>query len=87
MNMPRNGNEINITIQSDGTILDEFGPYFTVSAIDIPPHGRLIEADKIGLTNFEIILCQSDENRYKSALIMLLDKIEKTETIIPEDKE
>ena len=25
--------------------------------VEVPPHGRLIDADKIGLTNFEIILC------------------------------
>ena len=36
-----------------------------------------ISRDAIGLTDFEIILCQADENKYKSALVMLLDKIEK----------
>ena len=56
-------------------------------AITVPDHGRLIDAGKIGLTDFEIILCQADENRYKSALQMLLDKIEKMPTIIPADKE
>ena len=55
--------------------------------ISVPGHGRLIDADKIGLTDFEIILCQADENRYKSALQMLLEKIEKMPTIIPADKE
>ena len=36
-----------------------------------------ISRDAIGLTDFEIILCQADENKYKSLLVMLLDKIEK----------
>ena len=36
-----------------------------------------ISRESIGLTDFEIILCQADENKYKSALVMLLDKIEK----------
>ena len=36
-----------------------------------------ISRASIGLTDFEIILCQADENKYKSALVMLLDKIEK----------
>lgn len=54
--------------------------------IPVPDHGRLIDADKIGLTDFEIILCQSDENRYKSALQMLLEKIEKMPTIIPQTR-
>lgn len=36
-----------------------------------------IRREDIGLTDFEIILCQADENKYKSALVMLLEKIEK----------
>ena len=47
----------------------------------IPEHGRLIDADKIGLTNFEIILCQKG-NPFKNALEMLLEKIEKAPTVI-----
>ena len=39
--------------------------------------GDYISRDDIGLTDFEIILCQADENKYKNALVMLLDKIEK----------
>ena len=34
---------------------------------------RLIDADKIGLTNFEIFMCDGD---YKTALKMILDKID-----------
>ena len=33
---------------------------------------RLIDADEIGLTDFEIVMCNGD---YKEALKMLLDKI------------
>ena len=36
-----------------------------------------IRREDIGSTDFEIILCQADENKYKSALVMLLEKIEK----------
>ena len=42
---------------------------------------KLIDADNIGLTNFEIILCQ-EGNPYKNALEMLLKKIENAPTII-----
>ena len=49
--------------------------------VPVPPHGRLIDADKIGLTNFEIILCQKG-NPFKNALEMLLEKIENAPTII-----
>ena len=35
---------------------------------------RLIDADEIGLTDFEIFMCNGD---YKEALKMILEKIEK----------
>lgn len=52
--------------------------------VPVPPHGRLIDADKIGLTDFEIILCQKG-NPFKNALEMLLEKIENAPTVIPSD--
>lgn len=39
---------------------------------------RLIDADALGLTDMEIIMCNGD---YKEALKMLLNKIEHTPTI------
>lgn len=54
--------------------------------IPIQPHGKLIDASKIGLTDFEIILCQKG-NPFKNALEMLLEKIEKAPTIIPASEE
>ena len=39
---------------------------------------RLIDADKIGLTDLEILMCNGD---YKEALKMLIDKVEKAETV------
>lgn len=44
---------------------------------------RLIDADKIGLTDFEIVMCNGD---YKEALKMLLDKISKQPTAYSVDK-
>ena len=59
----------------------------TFPMIEIPEkHGRLIDADKIGLTNFEIILCQKG-NPFKNALEMLFEKIEAAPTIIPAEEE
>lgn len=49
--------------------------------VSVPKHGRLIDADKIGLTNFEIILCQKG-NPFKNALEMLFEKIENAPTIL-----
>lgn len=42
---------------------------------------RLIDADFLGLTDLEIIMCDGD---YKEALKMLIDKIEHAPTIEPE---
>ena len=44
---------------------------------------RLIDADEIGLTDFEIIMCNGD---YKEALKMLLDKISNQPTAYSVDK-
>lgn len=44
---------------------------------------RLIDADALGLTDMEIIMCDGD---YKEALKMLIDKIERAPTIKPERK-
>ena len=42
-------------------------------------HGKLIDADKLGLTNFEIVMCDGD---YKEALKMLCEKIKNAPTIV-----
>ena len=47
--------------------------------VEIPPHGRLIDADVLGLTDFEIIMCNGN---YKNGLEMLLRKIDNAPTII-----
>ena len=44
---------------------------------------RLIDADKIGLTDFEIIMCQGD---YREAFKMLLDKINNQAIVFDIDK-
>lgn len=43
---------------------------------------RLIDADLLGLTDMEIIMCDGD---YKEALKMLIDKIEHAPTIEPNE--
>ena len=44
---------------------------------------RLIDADKIGLTDFEIIMCKGD---YREAFKMLLDKINNQAIVFDVDK-
>lgn len=52
--------------------------------IELPPHGRLIDEDKLGLTDFEIVMC---DGSYKKGLEMLAKKIEDAPTVIPADKD
>ena len=45
MEMPKDGNETIIRIQPDGTVLDQYGHYLAITAVLVPQHGRLIDAD------------------------------------------
>ena len=47
MGMPTNGNETIIRIQPDGTVLDQYGHYLAITAILVPPHGRLGDLDEL----------------------------------------
>ena len=88
INMPDEENKLVLQIFPNGEVYDEHGIRLGIKnwaeAVPVPPHGRLIDASKIGLTDFEIILCQKG-NPFKNALEMLLEKIEKAPTIIPAD--
>lgn len=88
MEMPTGDEMLCINIFSNGNVTNHFDlrcmPVAT--AVPVPPHGRLIDADTIGLTNFEIILCKQEQEPYKEALKMILDKIEKSPTIILKDQ-
>ena len=46
-------------------------------------HGKLVDKKKLGLTDFEIVMC---EGSYKEGLKMLLEKIENAPTIIEADE-
>jgi len=72
-----------MVIFPDGRVTTEFGSQVIARAISVPPHGDLIDRDKVGLTGFEIVLCNGD---YKEGMKMLLEKIESTPTIIPAEE-
>ena len=53
--------------------------------VEVPPHGDLIDRDKIWLNDFEIVMCNGD---YKEALQMQTKKILDAPTVIEaEEKE
>lgn len=87
VDMPKGDKVLTVQICPDGSIWQQYrGTVPNAKAVPVPPHGRLIDADKIGLTDFEIILCQKG-NPFKNALKMLLEKIENAPTIIPASEE
>ena len=45
MEMPKEGNETIIRIQSDGTVLDQYGHHLMLKAVPVPEHGRLGDLD------------------------------------------
>lgn len=49
MDMPQNGegNELIVRVQPDGTVLNAQGIHLYAEAKEIPPHGRLIDADAL----------------------------------------
>ena len=46
--------------------------------IPVPVHGRLIDADKLTLTDIDIALCED----YKSLLSLYINKVESAQTVI-----
>lgn len=88
MEMPKEGNWLSIRIYPDGTVGRPigFGDYILaedVEAIPVSLHGNLIERKAIGLTDFEIAMCNGD---YKEGMKMLLEKIESAPTVIPAEE-
>lgn len=56
----------------------------THELVSVPPHGRLIDAEKLGLSDFDIVRCEGD---FKEGLKMLLEKIDEAPTVIPASEE
>lgn len=53
MEMPMDGNEMIIRILPDGTVLDQYGHHLAITAISVPPHRRLIDADALRTFAYE----------------------------------
>lgn len=79
MEMPTN-EEIFLRIDEKGEVY-VYGSYPSElhKAIPVPSHGDLIDRDKVGLTDFEIMMCNGD---YKEGMKMLLEKIASIPAII-----
>lgn len=87
LGMPKEGAWYNIVITSNGKGFVDVvrednaltGTEF-IQAVEIStPHGRLIDENKILLTNLEIFMC---DGSYKEALKLLCEKIDDAPTIL-----
>lgn len=77
MKMPENGNETIIRIQPNGTILDQYGHHLIIKAVPVPPHGRLIDVDKLGIRDaekqaYEVYLLEKGEDFIEEPVIEYL---------------
>ena len=79
MGMPIDENETIIRIQPDGTVLDQYGHHLAITAVPVPPHGKLIDADEI---------IKFDHQHYEhlsDTFYVTVRDIELAPTIIPAD--
>lgn len=92
MEMPKNCRFCKLVQTDDGYVCsitgDAYswgldGPPSDCPLIPVPDHGDLIDRNKIGLTDFEIVMC---DGNYKEALQMLLSKIEMMPSVLDADK-
>lgn len=90
MEMPKQG-RVTLQIGADGVVYvvdkyeitaEKYEKNFEV--FEVPLNGRLIDANELGLTDFEIIMCNGD---YKKGLEMLAKKFENALIISPADKD
>ena len=87
MTMPKAGECV--VIYSDGTahkyrggdvaVYGYKGRISKIVAIEPPPHGDLIDRSKLGLTDFEIVMC---DGSYRQGLEMLIAKIDNAPAVI-----
>ena len=87
MEMPKEDEEIIIRISPNGTVMTEYAlPITGVKAVPVPPHGRLIDVDKLieFIENrYEITWKDDYEGGIKDACVDILEKISTTPTVIP----
>ena len=81
--MPKNyeGCEVIIRIQPNGEVLDLHGIHIGATAIPVPPHGRLIDADEFLKRAFGTRIYRGD------FWLALEELVGESPTIIPADEE
>lgn len=87
MEMPKDGNETIIRIQPDGTVLDQYGHHLVITAVPVPPHGRLGDLDAFESIKYELPDGQKAFNRgFHSGVQYVQRLIMHAPTIIPAEE-
>ena len=81
MEMPTERESFNLTIKYNGVVLDTETGTQVAEAHELPPHGRLIDADALREDWLE-----NGENEYVYDTNAFLDSLDDTPTIIEEER-
>lgn len=88
MEMPKDGGLFCIVVHPDGKVyinLDLECKQVVATAVPVPPHGRLIDAD--ALKDTEIIFNRDEwEDTFDDGLLFVTDLIDNAPTIIPAEE-
>ena len=84
LEMPTERESFNLTIKYNGTVLDTETGIQVAEAYELPPHGRLIDADAL-MKELEI---DDSDDRTGAALLMavFLEVLKSAPTIIPAEE-
>ena len=81
LEMPTERESFNLTIKYNGTVLDTETGMQVAEAYELPPHGRLIDADALREDWLE-----NGENEYVYDTNAFLDSLDTAPTIIPAEE-
>lgn len=81
LNMPTERENFNLTIKYNGIVLDTETGMQVAEAYELPPHGRLIDADK--LCELCDIMADNSDDIFKSIWNQFKITVEWCPTIIP----
>lgn len=95
--LPPNGEDLRVIIHSNGQVIIDRGVYYDeAEAVEIPDHGRLIDADALmdgwmnlrEATKYGNKTAEEQAHSYSTMMMYeIADEIEDADTIIPASKE
>ena len=91
MDVPKNERYVDVRIFADGRATTATGErpfYREMDVIELPPHGRLVDADALFFTDFTLAQIALEKgNPFKNLAIAIFEKIETAPTILEAEVE